>query len=253
MGSSTENSAYFTTHNPWDLARVPGGSSGGSAAAVAADASAGRAGQRHGRQRAPAGRAVRRRGPEADLRPGLAATGWWPSPRRWTRSARSRKDVTDAAILLEAIAGHDPRDSTSVNVPVPDYRRCARPSSDEPDLRGLRVGVPKEYFVAGMQPEVETAVRAAIDVLAAPGRRGAGDLPAAHGSGPAGLLPDRAGRGVGQPGPLRRHPLRLSVPARRISGIPTARRAGRLRPGGQAAHHAGHVRAESRATTTPTT
>ena len=75
------------------------------------------------------------------------------------------KDVTDAALLLGAIAGYDPRDSTSVNVPVPDYLAGIRDQGSG-DQEGLRVGVPKEYFIPGMQPEVEAAVRAAIRVMA---------------------------------------------------------------------------------------
>lgn len=158
MGSSTENSAYFTTHNPWDLARVPGGSSGGSAAAVAAGECLAALGT-------DTGGSVRQ---PAAL---CGVVGIKPTYGRVSRfgliayaSSLDQigclaQDVTDAAILLGAIAGHDPRDSTSVDCPVPDYRPARR------DVRGLRVGVPKEYFVSGIQPEVEAAVRAAIAVL----------------------------------------------------------------------------------------
>ena len=160
MGSSTENSAFFTTRNPWDLSRVPGGSSGGSAAAVAADEALGALGT-------DTGGSVRQ--PAAFC----GVVGLKPTYGRVSRyglvafaSSLDQvgpigKDVTDVAILLGAIAGHDPRDSTSVDVPVPDYRAALIP-----DLRGLRVGVPKEYFVPGMQREVEDAVRAAIRVMA---------------------------------------------------------------------------------------
>jgi aspartyl-tRNA(Asn)/glutamyl-tRNA(Gln) amidotransferase subunit A len=172
MGSSTENSAYVTTRNPWDLSRVPGGSSGGSAAAVAADACLGALGT-------DTGGSVRQ---PASL---CGVVGLKPTYGRVSRYGlvafassldqigTLAKDVLDAAILLQAIAGHDPLDSTSMDAPVPDYLRLARaaPPGDRPSqpLRGLRVGVPREYFIAGMQPEVEQAVRAAIAQLAALG------------------------------------------------------------------------------------
>ena len=124
MGSSTENSAYFPTHNPvgpdtraWRLQR---GQRGGGRRRDGL----GRAGHRHGRQRAPAGLILRRRRPEADLRARQSLRPRSPLPRRWTRSAPLAKDVTDAALLLQAIAGHDPRDSTSLDVPVPDYAQA---------------------------------------------------------------------------------------------------------------------------------
>jgi len=160
MGSSTENSAFFTTRNPWDLDRVPGGSSGGSAAAVAAAECLGALGtDTGGSVRQPAGF--------------CGVVGFKPSYGRVSRygliafaSSLDQvgvltRDVTDAALLLEVIAGHDPRDSTSIGLPVPEYA-----ASLTGDLRGVRVGVPREYFVAGMQSKVEEAVRAAVDVLA---------------------------------------------------------------------------------------
>ncbi len=162
MGSSTENSAFFVTRNPWDLSRVPGGSSGGSAAAVAADLCLGALGT-------DTGGSVRQ---PAAL---CGITGIKPSYGRVSRyglvafaSSLDQvgtlgKDVMDAAILLQAIAGWDPRDSTSMDLPVPDYVNMLREGLD---VRGLRVGVPREYFVEGMQAEVETAVRAAIAQLA---------------------------------------------------------------------------------------
>ena len=167
MGSSTEHSAYFTTRNPWDLSRVPGGSSGGSAAAVAADECLGALGS-------DTGGSVRQ---PAAL---CGVVGVKPTYGRVSRyglvafaSSLDQigplaKDVTDAAILLGTVAGYDRRDSTSVNLPVPDYvaALCHGPGlgTDLP-LRGLRVGVPREYFVDGMQPEVEQAVRGAIEVM----------------------------------------------------------------------------------------
>ena len=242
MGSSTENSAYFTTHNPWDLSRVPGGSSGGSAAAVAADECLGAFGS-------DTGGSVRQPASFCGI------VGVKPTYGRVSRYGLAAyassldqigpfaKDVTDAAILLGAVAGHDRRDSTSVDVPVPDYLAGIRDQgsgvrSQESGVRGLRVGVPKEYFIEGIQPDVEAAVRAAIGDSARPGRRGARDQPAAHRPGAACLLSDRAGGGVGQPGALRRHPLWVVGAGGIAVGdlSPHARRG--FRAGGQAPDHA---------------
>jgi aspartyl-tRNA(Asn)/glutamyl-tRNA(Gln) amidotransferase subunit A len=159
MGSSTENSAYQLTRNPWDSSRVPGGSSGGSAAAVAA-------GQALATLGTDTGGSIRQ--PAAlcgvsGLKPtygrvsryGLIAFGSsldQIGPLAWT--------AADLALVLQAIAGHDPRDGTSAQEPVPDYSAALTG-----DLRGLRVGVPREYFVEGMEPGVEAATRAAIEVL----------------------------------------------------------------------------------------
>ena len=160
MGSSTENSAYFATHNPWDLSRVPGGSSGGSAAAVAAGLAFGALGS-------DTGGSVRQ---PASL---CGVVGIKPSygrVSRWGLVAFASsldqigcfgRTVGDAALLLGTISGYDQRDSTSVNAPVPEYG-----SSLVSDIRGLRIGVPQEYFVEGMQPEVEVAVREAISTMA---------------------------------------------------------------------------------------
>jgi aspartyl-tRNA(Asn)/glutamyl-tRNA(Gln) amidotransferase subunit A len=159
MGSSTENSALFVTCNPWDLIRVPGGSSGGSAVAVAAVESVCALGSDTGGSiRQPAGF--------------CSVVGMKPTYGRVSRyglvafaSSLDQigpltQDVTDCALLLNVIAGHDNRDSTSVPQPVPDYTQCLTA-----DLRGLRLGIPKEYFVEGMQAEVAVAIRAAIGKL----------------------------------------------------------------------------------------
>jgi aspartyl-tRNA(Asn)/glutamyl-tRNA(Gln) amidotransferase subunit A len=159
MGSSTEHSAFFTTHNPWDPNRVPGGSSGGSAVAVAADETIYALGSDTGGSiRQPAGF--------------CSVTGMKPTYGRVSRyglvafaSSLDQigpltKDITDCAIVLNAIAGFDDRDSTSVPEPTPDYTQCLTAN-----LKGLSIGVPKEYFVQGMQKEVETAMRAAINKL----------------------------------------------------------------------------------------
>jgi aspartyl-tRNA(Asn)/glutamyl-tRNA(Gln) amidotransferase subunit A len=163
MGSSTEHSAFKPTHNPWDLARVPGGSSGGSAAAVAGGLAAGAFGT-------DTGGSIRQ--PAAFC----GVVGVKPTYGRVSRygliafaSSLDQvgpfaTDVTDAALLLHAVAGHDPYDATSLDVPVPDYRaELARP------IRGLRIGIADEYFTEGLDGEVEATVRAAIDVLRAQG------------------------------------------------------------------------------------
>jgi len=160
MGSSTENSGFFPTHNPWDLSRVPGGSSGGSAAALAADECLGALGSDTGGSvRQPAALCG-----VAGLKPTygrVSRYGLVAFASSLDQIGPLGKDVTDCAIMLQAIAHYDPCDSTSVDVPAPD---CAEALI--PDIRGMRVGVPKEYFVEGMQPEVEAAVRAAIDKIA---------------------------------------------------------------------------------------
>jgi aspartyl-tRNA(Asn)/glutamyl-tRNA(Gln) amidotransferase subunit A len=160
MGSSTENSGFFPTRNPWDLSRVPGGSSGGSAAAIAADECLGALGS-------DTGGSVRQ--PAAFC----GVVGLKPTYGRISRyglvafaSSLDQigplgKDVTDCTIILQAIAHYDSCDSTSVDVPVPNYAQAL-----VPDIRRMRVGVPREYFVEGMQPGVEAAVRAAIDKIA---------------------------------------------------------------------------------------
>ena len=159
MGSSTENSAFFPTRNPWDLARVPGGSSGGSAAAVAAGLAAGALGS-------DTGGSIRQ--PAAFC----GTVGVKPTYGRVSRyglvafaSSLDQigplaADVRGAALLLQAIAGHDPLDSTSTDIPVPDY-----PAALGQGIQGLRVGIPSEYFIEGMDPGVEKAVGAAIEVL----------------------------------------------------------------------------------------
>ncbi len=163
MGSSTENSAYHPTRNPYDLERIPGGSSGGSAAAVSARLAAGALGtDTGGSVRQPAAM--------------CGIVGIKPSYGRVSRygliAFASSLDqigtfgrtVRDAALLLNVISGHDPMDSTSMTTPVPDYTDFLTG-----EVRGLRIGVPKEYFIEGIQPEVEAAVRAAIAHLQALG------------------------------------------------------------------------------------
>lgn len=159
MGSSTENSAFFTTRNPWDVSRVPGGSSGGSAAAVAARLAPLALGS-------DTGGSIRQ---PAAL---CGVVGLKPTYGRVSRfglvAFASSLDqigpfsttVADAALLLQVLAGHDPKDSTSARVPVPDYSAALGRG-----VKGLRVGLPKEYFIDGMDPEVNRAVRQAVSTL----------------------------------------------------------------------------------------
>jgi aspartyl-tRNA(Asn)/glutamyl-tRNA(Gln) amidotransferase subunit A len=158
MGSSTENSGFWTTHNPWDLSRVPGGSSGGSAAAVAADECLGALGSDTGGSvRQPAALCG-----VAGLKPTygrVSRYGLVAFASSLDQVGPLGKDVTDCALLLGAIAGHDPLDSTSADLPAPDYAAALRP-----DMAGMRLGLPREYLTDGIQPEVERAVRAAVEV-----------------------------------------------------------------------------------------
>ena len=159
MGSSNENSGYWPVHNPWALDRVPGGSSGGSAAAVAS------------------GEAIAALGSDTggSIRQPAALTGIVGMKPTYGRVSRygliafassldqigpMTRDVVDCAVLLQAVAGHDRRDSTSSQRPVPDYLATLRNG-----VKGMKLGVPKEYFVAGMEPAVEQSIRDAIGLF----------------------------------------------------------------------------------------
>jgi aspartyl-tRNA(Asn)/glutamyl-tRNA(Gln) amidotransferase subunit A len=158
MGSSTENSSFGVTHNPWNLGRVPGGSSGGSAAAVAAGMCLAALGSDTGGSiRQPAafcGLTGLKTSYGRVSRYGLIAYG--SSLDTVGCLAHSAADLRP---VFQAIAGHDPLDSTSLPAPVPEIEL------DGGDLRGVRIGVPQEYFIDGMQPAVEQAVRRALEVL----------------------------------------------------------------------------------------
>jgi aspartyl-tRNA(Asn)/glutamyl-tRNA(Gln) amidotransferase subunit A len=160
MGSSTENSAFFPAKNPWDTARTPGGSSGGSAVAVAARMTAGALGSDTGGSiRQPAGLTG-----VVGIKPTygrVSRYGLVAFASSLDQVGPFASDVRGAARLLEVIAGKDARDSTSVDTAVGDYEEaCGR------DVEGLRVGVPEEYFAAGIDPAVDVTVRAAIRGLA---------------------------------------------------------------------------------------
>src|SRR5665213_111443 len=156
MGSSTENSAFGVTKNPWDISRIPGGSSGGSAAAVAADECIASLGS-------DTGGSIRQ---PAAL---CGVVGLKPTYGRVSRSGLVAfasslaqigpftKNVSDAATLLGVLSGADPRDSTSVPQPVPNYAAALNG-----DIKGLKLGLPKEYLIGGLDPEVKAAVDAAV-------------------------------------------------------------------------------------------
>ncbi len=158
MGSSCETSAFGTTRNPWDLDRTPGGSSGGSAACIAARQAVATLGTDTGGSiRQPASH--------------CGCVGLKPTYGRVSRygviayaSSLDQvgpltRDVTDCAIMLGAIAGHDPLDSTSIDRPVPDYRQSLKP-----ELKGLKLGLPKEYYIDGLDSDVQQALQGAIAV-----------------------------------------------------------------------------------------
>jgi aspartyl-tRNA(Asn)/glutamyl-tRNA(Gln) amidotransferase subunit A len=159
MGSSTENSAFGPTKNPWNLKTVPGGSSGGSAAAVAADFCMGALGS-------DTGGSIRQPASLCGI-VGLKPTYGRVSRYGLVAFASSldqigpmTKTVRDAALLSSVLDGHDPLDSTSVDLAVPDYAAALGKG-----IKGLRIGLPKEYFIAGVDPEVEAAVKAAVAKL----------------------------------------------------------------------------------------
>ncbi|MCL0089234.1 Asp-tRNA(Asn)/Glu-tRNA(Gln) amidotransferase subunit GatA [Dehalococcoidia bacterium] len=159
MGSSNEHSAFGPTRNPWDLDRVPGGSSGGPAASVAAGEALYALGSDTGGSiRQPAGFCS-----VVGLKPTygrVSRYGLVAFASSLDQIGPLARDVTDAALIMNAIACHDPRDSTSVRRPTPDYTQ-----SLIPEIRGLRLGVPREYFVEGMEEGVKQAIQAAISRL----------------------------------------------------------------------------------------
>jgi aspartyl-tRNA(Asn)/glutamyl-tRNA(Gln) amidotransferase subunit A len=156
MGSSTENSAFGVTKNPWDITRIPGGSSGGSAAAVAADEAIATLGTDTGGSiRQPAALCG-----VVGLKPTygrISRYGLVAFASSLDQIGPLTKDVRDAATLLGVMSGIDPRDSTSVPQPVPDYVAAL-----DGNIKGLKLGLPKEYLIGGLDPEVKAAVDAAV-------------------------------------------------------------------------------------------
>lgn len=159
MGSSTENSAFKTTKNPWDLERVPGGTSGGSAAAVAADEAVFTLGSDTGGSiRQPAAFCG-----VVGMKPTYGAVsrfGLVAFASSLDQIGPVTKDVEDCALVMNAIAGHDSHDSTSANVNYPDYTKAL-----VNNVKGLKIGLPKEYFGQGINPEVSKAVEEAVELL----------------------------------------------------------------------------------------
>ena len=222
MGSSTEHSAYGPTRNPWDLGRIPGGSGGGSAAAVAA-------------YEAPlaigtdTGGSIRQPGAvtgTVGVKPtygGVSRYGLVSLANSLDQAGPVTRTVLDAALLHEVIGGHDPKDSTSIDAPLPDLVGAARRGA-EGDLSGVRIGVVKELGGEGYQD----GVLARFSEVGRPdgrGRRraGRGVLPPLRAR-PRHLLPDPPGRGVQQPGPLRRDALRPAGRTPTASTHPAPRR-----------------------------
>jgi aspartyl-tRNA(Asn)/glutamyl-tRNA(Gln) amidotransferase subunit A len=159
MGSSTENSGFHVTQNPWDPERIPGGSSGGSAAAVAADECIAALGSDTGGSiRQPAGFCG-----VVGLKPTygrVSRFGLVAFASSLDQIGTLTKNVKDTALLMNAISGHDPLDSTSAPLPVPDFTAALGR-----DIKGIKLGVPKEYFIEGIEKEVEASVRDAIRKL----------------------------------------------------------------------------------------
>ncbi|MCX5709271.1 MAG: amidase family protein, partial [Candidatus Omnitrophica bacterium] len=159
FGSSTENSCFGPTRNPWNLECVPGGSSGGSAAAVASD-------QAFWALGSDTGGSIRQPASFCGI-VGLKPTYGRVSRYGLIAFASSldqigplTKDVTDSAAMLNIISGHDIKDATSADIPVPDYTKALIN-----DVKGLKIGIPKEYFVEGIHPEVKQSIEEAINKL----------------------------------------------------------------------------------------
>ncbi|MDD5568437.1 MAG: Asp-tRNA(Asn)/Glu-tRNA(Gln) amidotransferase subunit GatA [Candidatus Omnitrophica bacterium] len=159
FGSSTENSCFGPTHNPWNLECVPGGSSGGSAAAVAADEAIWALGSDTGGSiRQPASFCG-----VVGLKPTygrVSRFGLIAFASSLDQIGPLTKDVRDSALLMNIISGYDPNDSTSINIPVPDYTKDLIN-----DAKGIKVGIPKEYFVEGLDPEIKLIMEEAVNKL----------------------------------------------------------------------------------------
>ncbi len=239
MGSSTEHSAYGTTHNPWNLDLVPGGSSGGSAAAVSAGECLVSLGS-------DTGGSIRQ--PSAFC----GVVGLDPTYGRVSRfgivafgSSLDQvgpigRDVEDVATMLQCIGGHDPRDSTSNPEPMPDMRHYLGR-----EIKGMKIGVPREYFISGMEPGVKARIDEALKTLESLGAEidTSLSLPE-HRTRPRRLLHHRPQRSLREPRPLRRREVRLQRPLRphHVGQYGADPRPG-LRQRSEAPHHARHLRA----------
>ena len=237
MGSSTENSAYGPTRNPWDPTRVPGGSGGGSAAAVAAGLAPWALGSDTGGSvKLPSAFCG-----NVGLRPTYGTVsryGIVAFASSLDQVGPVSRNVRDNALLYRIISGLDEHDSTTVDVPP-----VVLPEGD--DLKGVRIGVPRQLNeVEGIEPGVKAAVEAAIAHAEALGAELERVRAAALGRlRPRLLLPDRPVRGLREPRPLRRRPLRPPLGRRRLPRDGDAHAARRLRRRAQAPDHARHLRA----------
>ena len=243
MGSSTEHSAYGPTRNPWDLDRIPGGSGGGSAAAVAAFEAPFAIGT-------DTGGSIRQPGAvtgTVGVKPtygGVSRYGLVALANSLDQAGPVTRTVLDAALLHEVIGGHDPLDSTSIDQPLPALVDAVRQGASG-DLTGVRIGVVTELGGEGYQAGVLRRFEESVDLMVEGGRRGGRGVVPPLRPRARGLLPDPARRGVQQPRQVRRDALR---PAGRARGQPE-RRGGdardprrRLRRRGEAPDHPRHVR-----------
>ena len=212
MGSSTEHSAYGPTRNPWDLDRIPGGSGGGSAAAVAAFEAPLAIGT-------DTGGSIRQPGAvtgTVGVKPtygGVSRYGLVALANSLDQAGPVTRTVLDAALLHEVIGGHDPLDSTSIDQPLPVARRRGPPGR-RGDLSGVRIGVVKELGGEGYQAGVLARFQESVDLLVEGGRRGRRGVVPELRARARGVLPDPAGRGVQQPRQVRRDALRPAGAAR---------------------------------------
>ncbi len=202
MGSSTENSGFFTTSNPWDLERVPGGSSGGSAAAVSAGLAYAALGtDTGGSVRQPASFCSL-----VGLRPTYGRLSRWgvvAFASSLDQVGQFGRTVADCTAIFQATAGYDPRDSTSLDVDVPDFEAALTGN-----IQGLRVGVPKEYFIDGIDSGGGNGRSHRHRQTGRTGCRNRRNQPAPYPVRLARLLPNRPRRSQRQPRPLRRRALR---------------------------------------------
>ena len=245
MGSSTEHSAFGPTRNPWDLDRIPGGSGGGSAAAVAAFEAPLALGT-------DTGGSIRQPGAVTGIvgvKPtygGVSRYGAIAMASSLDQIGPVSRTVLDSALLHQVIGGHDPRDSTSLPDPLEDLVAAARTGNVE----GMKIGIIKELHGEGYQAGVENRFNEAARTAQGRRRRDRRGLLPQLQVRPGRLLPDHALRGLLQPGQVRRRPVRPAGAARRGPADDRTRHGchprRRLRRRGQAPHHPGHLRPQRR-------